>query len=296
MAKEGIDSFLLDCHTNENLSEIEASFGIKGFAVIVRLWQKIYSEKGYYCEWIERSPLLFLANWFGGNSGVDLNLIKEVIITALRIGIFNQELYEKYSILTSEGIQKRYFDVVKRRTELTIINEYLLVSVDNFRGIVNKKSIFADKNAKNVCKNETSKVKKRKGKESKVESTPVKKTQEEKDSACISPIERFEEFWAAYPKSGNRFLTENEYGMAVISGIHEDDLVKAATNYAEYCRHQRIKSQFIKNPENFIKDNVFVNYTKGEQYGRTEIDSGTSEKSLNDIMCEQGIVGEFEGF
>ena len=167
MAKEGIDSFLLDCHTNENLSEIEASFGIKGFAVIVRLWQKIYSEKGYYCEWIERSPLLFLANWFGGNSGVDLNFIKEVIAAALRIGIFHQELYEKHSILTSEGIQRRYFDVVKRRKELTVIEEYLLVSVDNFKGNVYRKRISVNKNKENVCRNETSKVKESKVKESK---------------------------------------------------------------------------------------------------------------------------------
>ena len=87
MAKEGIDSFLLNCHTNENLSEIEAAYGIKGFAVIVRLWQKIYSEKGYYCEWTERSPLLFLSTWFGGGSGVELNLINEVVGTALRNGI-----------------------------------------------------------------------------------------------------------------------------------------------------------------------------------------------------------------
>lgn len=170
MAKEGIDAFLLDCHTNENLSEIEAAFGIKGFAVIVRLWQKIYSEKGYYCEWTERSPLLFLARWFGGNSGADLNLIKETVGMALRIGIFDQALYAKYSILTSEGIQRRYFDVVKRRSELTVINEYLLISVDNFKRNVNRKSISVDKNAENVCRNATSKVKESKGKKSKEKS------------------------------------------------------------------------------------------------------------------------------
>ena len=186
MAKEGIDSFLLDCHTNENLSEIEASFGIKGFAVIVRLWQKIYSEKGYYCEWIERSPLLFLANWFGGNSGVDLNLIKEVIAAALRIGIFEQELYDKYSILTSDGIQRRYFDVVKRRTELTVINEYLLVSVDNLKGNVCKKSISVDKSIENVCKNEPSKVKEIKEKKRELKS---KNTDKPQGVSMVSMIE-----------------------------------------------------------------------------------------------------------
>ena len=40
MAKVGIESFLLDCHTNDNMAEIEAAYGIKGFAVIVKLWQR----------------------------------------------------------------------------------------------------------------------------------------------------------------------------------------------------------------------------------------------------------------
>lgn len=167
MAKEGIESLLLDCHTNDNVAEIEAEFGIKGFAVLVRLWQKIYAEKGYYCEWVERSPLLFLANWFGGNSGVDVNLINEVVTRGLENGIFNNELYEKYKILTSRRIQKQYFDVVKRRTEINYVEEYLLISVPKCKGNVNKISISADINAKNVCRNSISKVKESKGKVSK---------------------------------------------------------------------------------------------------------------------------------
>lgn len=137
MAKVGIESFLLDCHTNDNMAEIEAAYGIKGFAVIVKLWQKIYSDKGYYCEWIERSPLLFLSQWFGGNSGVDLNLINQVVSHAIKIGIFNESMFNEYAILTSERIQRQYFDVVKRRTEIEVIDEYLLVSVANFKGNVN---------------------------------------------------------------------------------------------------------------------------------------------------------------
>ena len=167
MAKVGIESFLLDCHTNDNMAEIEAAYGIKGFAVIVKLWQKIYSDKGYYCEWIERSPLLFLSQWFGGNSGVDLNLINQVVNHAIKIGIFNESMFSKYAILTSERIQRQYFDVVKRRTEIEVIDEYLLVSVANFKGNVNIIGKNVCRNKENVCKNSTSKVKERKGKESK---------------------------------------------------------------------------------------------------------------------------------
>lgn len=159
MAKVGIDSFLLDCHTNDNISEIEAEYGVKGFAVVVRLWQKIYSEKGYYCEWVERSPLLFLSNWFGGNSGVTVNLIMDIVSRCLNNGIFNARMYENYSILTSERIQKQYFDVIKRREEILVKKEYLLVSVDKIRGIVCENSNSVCRNQKNVCRNETSKVK-----------------------------------------------------------------------------------------------------------------------------------------
>jgi A/G-specific adenine glycosylase len=56
-------------------------------------------------------------------------------------------MFNEYAILTSERIQRQYFDVVKRRTEIEVIDEYLLVSVANFKGNVN---IIE----KNVCRNE----------------------------------------------------------------------------------------------------------------------------------------------
>lgn len=190
MAKVGIDSFLLDCHTNDNISEIEAEFGVKGFAVIVRLWQKIYSEKGYYCEWIERSTLLFLSNWFGGNSGVTISLINEIVIRCLENGIFNKQIYEKYSVLTSERIQKQYFDVVKRREAIPVIKEYLLVSVDKINVNVSKNSISVNNNEKNVCRNSTSKVK-----ESKVNNNLCAAEQHNDDSLETF----FESIWKLYP-------------------------------------------------------------------------------------------------
>lgn len=174
MAKEGIDAFLLNCRSDDDLSELEAEFGIKGFAIIVRLWQKIHNEKGYYCEWIERSPSLFLSNWFGGNSGVDINLIKEVIHKAVKIGIFSEELFNAYSILTSSAIQERYLCAVKRRKQIVFIEEYLLISVGNFKGNVRiiKKNVY--RNQENVDVIRTSKVK-----ESKVKKNNIPPASEE---------------------------------------------------------------------------------------------------------------------
>ena len=217
MAKVGLESFLLNCHTNDNLAEIEAIYGIKGFAVIVRLWQKIYSEKGYYCEWTERSPLLFLSNWFGGNSGVDLNLIKEVVKTALQNGLFNKSLYDKYHILTSDGIQKRYFDVAKRRKEIEVIEEYLLVSVANLGVNVCRNQENVNIFNENVNRNQT-----RKGKES--------KGKENNNMCKADALALFEQLWKMYPcKKGKGQVSEKDKTKLLEIGLEE--MTRAINRY-----------------------------------------------------------------
>ena len=44
--KAGLDYFELDCHMEEKVRLIQAEFGLKGFAVLVKLYQKIYGGFG----------------------------------------------------------------------------------------------------------------------------------------------------------------------------------------------------------------------------------------------------------
>ena len=218
MAKVGIDSFLLDCHTNDNISEIEAEYGVKGFAVVVRLWQKIYCEKGYYCEWIKRSPLLFLVNWFGGNSGVTVGLIEDIVKRCLDNGIFDAGMYENHSILTSARIQKQYFDVVKRRECIPVKKEYLLVSVVKIRGIVYENTDSACRNPENVCRNETSKVK-----ESKVKNN--------KNTMCkADALALFEQLWQLYPIKKGKGRVSDAQKMRLLE-IGLDEMTRAIERY-----------------------------------------------------------------
>lgn len=249
MAKEGIPSFLLDCRTNDNISEIEAEYGVKGFAVVVRLWQKIYAEKGYYCEWIERSPLLFLSNWFGGNSGVTVSLINEIVKRCLNNGIFDAGMHEDYSILTSARIQEQYFDAVKRRKEILVKKQYLLVSVDKIESIVYENDVFVCRNQKNVCRNDT-----REGKVSKAKVSIKRET-----------MRRIEDFIFAYPKDCNRYLTETAYIDLLLTGkITEEELVQCAKNYAESVKIKETPMDFISNAENFLRKMVFEQYLPGK--------------------------------
>lgn len=253
MAKEGMGSFLLDCRTNDNISEIEAEYGVKGFAVVVRLWQKIYAEKGYYCEWVERSPLLFLSNWFGGNSGVTVSLIKEIVNRCLKNGIFDAGMYQDHSILTSARIQTQYFDAVKRREAVLVKKEYLLVSVGKIKGVAYENNDSVCRNEKNVCRNDAI--------ESNQNKTKLNKTE---NARGTGPARRFEEFLSEYPKDCHRRLTEAAYVNLIKDGVEtEESLVACAKNYAEFCKIEEKRDRYIKNAENFLKEFVFERYLPG---------------------------------
>lgn len=120
----GLSWFKLDCQLDDKFDLIEAEFGIKGFAVIVKLLQKIYGGEGYYCEWTNDVGLMFSKKI---NEGFEL--VSEIVSASIRRGIFSKELYDKYQILTSNGIQKRYLEAAARRQKLALEKRYLLIEV-----------------------------------------------------------------------------------------------------------------------------------------------------------------------
>lgn len=158
--KDGLDYFSMDVHLDDKFQLIEAEFGLKGFAVVVKLFQKIYGGLGYYCEWNDEVSLLFRSKLgLGGND------VSEIVSAAVRRGIFDERLLKTYRILTSSGIQKRYFEATERRKHVQAIEEYLLLDISNLPPNVCIKSINVDINSENACSNSQSKLKETKGKE-----------------------------------------------------------------------------------------------------------------------------------
>ncbi|RGD73846.1 DUF4373 domain-containing protein [Anaerofustis stercorihominis] len=160
--EKGINYFPLEVHLNDKVGLIEAEFGLNGFAVVVKLYQKIYGSLGYYCEWNEEVALLFSKSINMGG-----NVVSEIIKQCLNRDIFDKTLFDKYGILTSKGIQERYFEIVKRRKNVEVVHEYLLVKIDQKYKIVYKNKENVYKNEKDVNISKQSKVKESKVKESK---------------------------------------------------------------------------------------------------------------------------------
>ena len=165
--KQGLDYFPLDVVLDDKFKFIEIKFGIEGFGIVIKILQKIYSE-GYWYKWGEDEALLF-----AGESRIDIDKINQIVDECLKRGIFNKELHEKYSILTSRGIQKRYYEVAKRRKNVEIVTDYTLY--------VDLMNINVDNNPSNVdinealCKHDDNKSTQRKGKETRGEETKAEK-------------------------------------------------------------------------------------------------------------------------
>ncbi|WP_163583306.1 Lin1244/Lin1753 domain-containing protein [Gracilibacillus saliphilus] len=137
--KEGLDYFPLDVDIDqdEKVALIEAKHGAAGFAIIIKLLMKIY-KNSYFYQWGEKEQLLF-----SKIINVDINLINDVINDCLKWGLFSQEKFDNYEILTSRGIQERFLEATSRRKEPKIVQEYCLLSEKevnayNYLIIVNK--------------------------------------------------------------------------------------------------------------------------------------------------------------
>lgn len=86
----------------------------------------------------------------------------------------------------------------------------------------------------------------------------------EKEIPPLSPVASLDDFLAAYPCAGNRHLTEIAYiDCLMTQNVTEEQLVECAKNYAERCKILKTEKQYIKKPENFLRDIEYCQYLPG---------------------------------
>lgn len=146
MAKAKLDWFKLDCQTDDKMELVESEYGIVGFGVVIKLFQKIYGGEGYYCDWNDDTALLFARK-----IGMKADAVSEIVGCAVRRGIFDKRIFEQYGVLTSHGIQVRYFEVTGRRKLKNFKSEYLLDECAHFSESADISSKNVDILSENVC-------------------------------------------------------------------------------------------------------------------------------------------------
>lgn len=114
MRYTGILYFPVEVNLPENIAMelVEARFGLKGVAVVLKLLCKIYKENGYYLPWNPEQRALF-SNKVGRDiSEEEMQGIVDILVEK---DFFDRELYEKQGVLTSAEIQEAWLDATKRR-------------------------------------------------------------------------------------------------------------------------------------------------------------------------------------
>lgn len=257
---EGIPYFPLDVYVDDKIRLIEAEFGLKGFAVIVKLYQKIYGGFGYYCEWTKDVGLLFSQDVGEGYSSVS-----EIVSAAIRRGIFDNDLYEKYNILTSQGVQKRYFSAVSRRKQINVKSEYLLINVEQFSKNVNISSENVSRNTKNAYNFEQSKEKKTKVNKSIVNESKVKTDDEAPPSAAV--LQAYEKYIGIVTP-----LVADDIDDFLSKGV-EPELIIRIIEYA--CERNARNRQYIQQA---IMNNLNDGILTLDAYNRKEADRRVNYK------------------
>jgi hypothetical protein len=122
--KIGLPYFMhdTDMSADPKFEFIEATHGIVGFAVILKIYERIYRD-GYYTKWPERDVTVF-----SKKIGVDIAVVKSIVVDALAEGIFDSRMYENEEILTSHGIQVRFLHATSKRVASAIDPRYSLLN------------------------------------------------------------------------------------------------------------------------------------------------------------------------
>lgn len=181
--KKGLHYFNIDCNQDDNLNYIEAKHGLIGYGIVVKLWRKIYMTEGYYTEWNEKNIYLFARE-----INVYVDIINKVVESCFDEKIFNIDLFTKYQVLTSKGIQRRYIKIVTeaRRKDCEIEQKF------NILEFPHEKEEFTPEETKEIPAFSTQK----KVKESKLtESKIVAAHKSPPPKAVKKKIEEPEPFW-----------------------------------------------------------------------------------------------------
>lgn len=142
LLKKGLDFFHFDTSFYEDIKIRKLIRYHHAQAVVVYqlILIRIYNE-GYYLKWDDDLPFIVAEV-----SHLEDDYVKAVINFCLDIGLFDKHLFDEHKVLTSRGIQNRFFDfcVVAKR-KIATENPYLLIDLSSKAVKISTKSINSEK-------------------------------------------------------------------------------------------------------------------------------------------------------
>lgn len=269
--KKGLDYFPLDVDFLSDLKvrRIIKACGKEAVHILVALLANIYRDEGYYVLWDDDLAFL-VADEVGTKEGT----VEELVRKAVQVKFFDKDIFDKYSVLTSKGIQNRYILATKERKKVELEFKYLLTNEVNRSNI----SINGRNNLVNQGNNQQSKEKESKEKEIKEDAT----------AGESASLETFQKLWL-FP---NVVQVED---LLNLLNIYGDELVEAAIKLAgsKDVPKNRAISFLTASLQEWADANVkTIDQARDYQRTRGAKKQGFNQKSLREEKLPDWAVNE----
>ena len=201
--KVGLDYFPLDVFLGGSVEYISCLYGAIGVQVIISLWRRIYAHS-YYYRYDERAAIVCakefgeqLSLCFPKKNKESWEIFDEIVKKAVEFGVFDREMFEKHSILTSKSIQKTYLEAKRKSSaakidpRFALIDESCAVSAEEtavFGAETTAKPEIMPQSKVKQSKEKQSKEKQSKEEESKEEESKEKESKEKQAESGFAPL------------------------------------------------------------------------------------------------------------
>ena len=109
------------------------SQGWIGFSIYFYLCQMAYKFDGYFYRWTYDDAATTARRMSGG---VGSQAVINTVGLCLQIGLFDKPLFDRDGILTSRGIQRRFYAAIRDRRRKIVIADYWLLNDEESEGLV----------------------------------------------------------------------------------------------------------------------------------------------------------------
>lgn len=188
-------------------------YGAKGYGIYCLILQEI--NKSYYAKFNEQ-----VISVLASRVGVSMGIVCEIIKKSLRWGLFDNDKYERFGILTNDEIQLNHFRAVQTRKKVVMSKPLLIESIIPELKKIAKYRSFLEENTMNLDKEEQSKEKQSKGNKTEEKETKKQVLDEEKDIADVGKMAFSQAGKEVIPKANEVMpeatrtdLPKNEEGM-----------------------------------------------------------------------------------
>lgn len=254
--KTGLDYFPFDVDffADEKIAAISGEFGIKGEITVVKLLCAVY-RNGYFILWDEPLKYKLLRDL----PGVSAELFDQIINRLVKWGFFDEGLFNSVKVLTSRGIQKRFFSITRRRG-LSTDAKYLLAE-NGRNGVID---------VNNPAAGEFLTTKTTQRKEKNISTTTTTTARDESDNTKPS----VNDFSDAPPKGSAEKVPPLQVAVGVASCVpikELPDYMKSNTVWFEaFCMNNHLDPEYVKH--------------KIDEFGRFCEDNGEVEKDRQDCF------------